>query len=769
MTIKQDHISAFAWLRALAQPFTYLGIVMLVTVYATLTYLLVIDRVKATDDATQNAENLARLIEQSVARAIRSADNTVLILRRSYLRDPANTDLVAWATDPDLKNGLTFQYSVINRDGLIKSSSYGRNAVGIDVSDRAHFQVHAESKDDTLYISEPIRLRSTGQNTIILSRRISNPDGSFAGVITASFDIDQLVRLYQSINLGKNGIISLIGRDGIVRAAGANGQPRWDVIGQRFPNAGILEAIEKSPSGQYWNEPQWKAGGRRFDGVKRLIAYRCVEDLPLVAVVGISEDEIFQHSTDNALAYLSISGILTIGILIAIAFAAIRQRKLMVAAREVEFQAYHDGMTALANRTAFRRAVDRALRQSKISGSNFNIFLLDLDNFKNVNDTLGHIAGDDLIRQVADRLKSAVGTADLVARIGGDEFAILQIPNGDSRNAALTLAGKLIELIGTPYDLDGHEAIVETSIGIAQSRTDGADTDQLVNSADLALYHAKAAGRNIFHMFEAGMAADARSRYELQNELRRAITRDEFEVYYQPLVDTRTMKVCGAEALLRWNHPRRGIVAPDAFIPIAESTGLIMLLGELVLRQACRDAAHWPRHIKVAVNLSPVQFRKGDVVAVVAAALEESGLDPKRLELEITESVLLAKDDSNLAKLHKLKQIGISIALDDFGTGYSSLSYLHTFPFDKIKIDRSFIAEITTRSDSAAIVCAVAGLAKSLDVTITAEGVETPEQFHLLRAAGCHQAQGYLFGRPRPALETQIAPLPEQSSKASAA
>jgi diguanylate cyclase (GGDEF)-like protein len=759
MPTTQRHSNAFNWLRALAQPVTFLGVVTLAIIYATLTYLIVLDREKATDDATQNAENLARLIEQSVSRAIRSADNTVLILRRSFLRDPANTDLVAWATDPDLRNDLTFQFSVIDPDGVIRSSSYGKDVIGIDVSDRAHFQFHRMSKRDSLHISEPITLRTTGQHTIILSRRISNPDGSFGGVLTSSFDIDQLIKLYQSINLGKDGIISLIGRDGIVRAAGANGQPRWDLIGRHFPNAGILDAIEKASSGLYWNEPKQKSVGQRFDGVKRLVAYRLVEDLPLVAVVGISEGSVFQRSFNNALIYVGITAFLTIGILIAIAFAAVRQRNLMSAAREVEFQAFHDGLTGLANRTAFRRAVDRAFADAKGAGKHFNILLLDLDNFKNVNDTLGHVAGDDLIRQVAGRLKSAIGPADLVARIGGDEFAIVQMPSGDSRAAAVALADRLIELIGTPYDLDGHEAIVETSIGIAQSRTDGADTDQLVNSADLALYQAKAAGRNIFQMFEATMAADARSRYELQNELRRAIARDEFEVYYQPLVDVRTMQVCGAEALIRWNHPQRGMVMPGMFIPIAESTGLIMQIGELVLRRACQDAMHWPPTIKVAVNLSPVQFRKGDIVAIAAAALRDSGLDPERLELEITESVLLARDESNLEKLHKLKQLGISIALDDFGTGYSSLSYLQAFPFDKIKIDRSFVADMTTRSDSAAIVCAVAGLGKSLDVKITAEGVETAEQFELLRAAGCDQAQGYLFGRPRPTLETRI-PLP---------
>ena len=273
----------------------------------------------------------------------------------------------------------------------------------------------------------------------------------------------------------------------------------------------------------------------------------------------------------------------------------------------------------------------------------------------------------------------------------------------------------------------------------------------------------------VLDLFKTEMEVDARRHYELENDLRHSVTRDEFEVYYQPLVDTSTTEMRGVEALLRWNHPQRGAVSPAAFIPAAESTGLIMLLGELVLRQACRDAAQWPEHIKVAVNLSPVQFRRGDIVATVTAALDESGLAPERLELEITESVLLTKDESNLVKLHALKGLGISIALDDFGTGYSSFSYLQTFPFDKLKIDQTFIADLTTRSDSAAIVCAITALARILNIKVTAEGVETPEQLALLRAAGCNLAQGFLFGRPRPAAELSFAAQPRPSSRASAA
>ena len=433
---------------------------------------------------------------------------------------------------------------------------------------------------------------------------------------------------------------------------------------------------------------------------------------------------------------------------------------------EILHLALHDALTNLPNRTLFRKHVDQALMRWRREGEPFILLLLDLDHFKAINDTLGHAAGDCLVRLVAGRLTPFMRDSNVVARLGGDEFAMVQTVSGDLREGAAMLANQLLQTIGEPFDLDGHQAIVETSIGIAMAPTDGTDTDQLLKNADLALYSAKSAGRNVFRFFEPRMGTEARLRYDLEADLRSSLALGEFQLHYQPVVDTASMDMCGVEALVRWFHPRRGTVLPGEFIPLAESTGLIVPLGEWVLRQACAEAVDWPADVRVAVNLSPIQFRKGNIVDIVTMALLDAGLPPARLELEITESVLLQTDETNLDKLHQLKKLGVSVVLDDFGTGYSSLRYLQMFPFDKIKIDRSFVSEIATRSDCAAIVCAAIGLAKSLNVTTTAEGVETAEQFELLRAAGCGQAQGYLFGRPCKASELQFIRSPKDKGQA---
>jgi predicted signal transduction protein with EAL and GGDEF domain len=343
--------------------------------------------------------------------------------------------------------------------------------------------------------------------------------------------------------------------------------------------------------------------------------------------------------------------------------------------------------------------------------------------------------------------------SDTVARLGGDEFAILQTVDSDQKDCAIVFANKILQALTEPYVLDGYKVMIGTSIGIALAPDNGTDPDQLLRNADLALYRTKAQGRNGYRFFEPWMEEAARSRRALEGDLRNAVARAEFELYYQTVIDIRTQEVCGTEALVRWHHPQRGLVSPDQFISLAEETGLIIPLGEWILRKACADAAPWPAHIKVAVNLSAVQFGKGDLLDIVTRALADANLAPERLELEVTESILLRNNGDNLAILNELKSLGVSVVLDDFGTGYSSLSYLQMFPFDKLKIDKSFVAELSNRAECAAIVCAVIGLGRSLGIGTTAEGVETREQFDLLRAAGCREAQGYLLSRPVPVSE----------------
>ncbi|MBR0704218.1 EAL domain-containing protein [Bradyrhizobium diazoefficiens] len=421
---------------------------------------------------------------------------------------------------------------------------------------------------------------------------------------------------------------------------------------------------------------------------------------------------------------------------------------------KISHMARHDALTSLPNRVLFHEQLEQGLRRTR-SGEQLAVLCLDLDHFKDINDSLGHPIGDALLKEVGRRLTAVVDESDTVARLGGDEFAVVQIGRSEE-TAARSLARRLVEVISAPYEIDDHQIVIGVSIGISLSPQDGSDPDELLKNADLALYRAKADGRGTYRFFETGMDARAQARRLLEMDLRAALQRGEFEPYYQPIRDVVSGRVVAFEALLRWNHPHRGLIAPIDFIPLAEETGLIVQLGEFVLRSACIDAASWPDDVDLAVNLSPVQFKNPNLIASVTEALAASGLDARRLELEITESVLLQNSEATLTTLHELRGMGVRISLDDFGTGYSSLSYLRSFPFDKIKIDRSFVSELATREDSMAIIRAVTGLGRSLGIVTTAEGVENDAQLELLRREGCNQAQGYLFSKPRPASDVTI-------------
>ncbi|MBI3703200.1 MAG: EAL domain-containing protein [Rhizobiales bacterium] len=427
----------------------------------------------------------------------------------------------------------------------------------------------------------------------------------------------------------------------------------------------------------------------------------------------------------------------------------------LLAEEKIRHLAHYDALTDLPNRVKFYDWMETALARMRRS-ENIAVLSLDLDHFKNVNDTLGHPAGDRLLQVVAERMRACVRAEDLVARLGGDEFAIVQVSSAKTPNIA-ELAARVIEQVGASYDIDGHQVVVGGSIGIAIAPGDGKVPDVIMKNADLALYRAKADGGGVYRFFEVGMDARMRARSVLELDLRKAIVNGEFELYYQPIVDVKSGHATGCEALVRWHHPERGLVLPGEFIALAEETGLIVPLGEWILRQACAAAARWPKHVTVAVNLSPAQFKSRNMVQTVISALAASGLAAGRLELEITELVLLQETEGAFAILHQLRELGIRIAMDDFGTGYSSLGYLRSFPFDKIKIDQSFIRDLTTKEDSVAIIRAVVGLSSSMGITTTAEGVETKDQLARLTAEGCNEVQGYLFSPPLPAGEIERA------------
>jgi diguanylate cyclase (GGDEF)-like protein len=418
---------------------------------------------------------------------------------------------------------------------------------------------------------------------------------------------------------------------------------------------------------------------------------------------------------------------------------------------QITHLAHYDALTDLPNRALFHERLKRELGRI-VSGKQLAVLYIDIDEFKSVNDSLGHPVGDELLKAVAGRLRSCIRETDFVARLGGDEFAVVQTDIEHSADVS-DLVTRIYQSIREPCKCLGHQVTTDASIGIALAPGDGTNLDQLLKNADLAMYGAKADGRRTYRFFEAGMDSRVKARRSLEMDLRKAIIEGGFEVYYQPTVDLQTNEITGCEALLRWRHPERGMISPAEFIPVAEETGLINQLGEWVLTTACAEAVTWPAHIKIAVNVSPVQFKRHTLALKVAGALAATGLAADRLELEITEAVLIRDDESALAMLHQLRAIGVRIALDDFGTGYSSLSYLQRFPFDKIKIDRSFVNDIAEPDGSACIVQAVVNIAAARHMTTTVEGVETTLQQELLRALGCTEMQGYLFSQPKPAAE----------------
>ena len=480
------------------------------------------------------------------------------------------------------------------------------------------------------------------------------------------------------------------------------------------------------------SEPPW-AGGRSSDELAARTWKHVRADGTLIDLAIYSRQLVYGDQPSVLLALMDIT-----------------ERKRAEA--RLAFMAQHDALTGLPNRNLLRQHMDEIMLHTRRGAEKIAVLVLGIDNFKSVNDTLGHGIGDKLLRGVGKRLRSMLREEDTLARLNSDEFAIVQ--SGLTRpEDAVLLARRLLEAIGDPFLLDGHSVVIGASIGIAMAPGDGDESEKLLKHADMALSRAKNDARGTFSFFEAGMDARAQSRRKIEIDLRDAIQNDVLRPYYQPLIDLASGRITGFEALVRWPHPERGMISPAEFIPVAEETGLINGLGGLMLRRACLDAALWPGDVRVAVNLSPLQFRVGNLLSVVMDALRQSGLPAKRLELEITETLLLEKSSQVLATLHALRSLGVRISMDDFGTGYSSLSYLRSFPFDKIKIDQSFVRDLASNRDAQAIVRSIISLGIGLGVTITAEGVETEAELSCLRAEGCHEGQGYLFSHARPNAE----------------
>ncbi|MCV0370151.1 MULTISPECIES: EAL domain-containing protein [Filomicrobium] len=719
---------------------TFLGLAMVAVIWGGLVMRDYEASSSAYAETRRIQDNIIRLFEENVLRSIKEVDKSVLYMRRVIENNYSSVDLHNLVASKDILSDLIVQVAIMDENGIMHASSAGpQPAPKQDLSDRAHYRAHVNNLNDELYISAPVVGRVSKKWSVQITRKFLKPDGSFGGVVVASLNPEHFTEFYRSIKFGNTTFISIVGMDGIVRASGGPVSDLYE-LGENLSHSELLRNLHQRSAGDFIDR---EAG--------RLVTFRKVRGYPLAVTMSIEENEIYADIRNGRVGNFLLGLILTLGIGAAVARNVRNQL-------EVSRLAVQDTLTTLPNRRVFRDELERLTslfgRSDNGTDHSFAIFTLDVDHFKTVNDTLGHPVGDALLIEVGHRIRSVVNEADLVCRLGGDEFAIL-VPSVKDRSSAEALAQTLIKVITQPFEVEGHTIVVTASVGIAIGSESGLDPDELMIASDLALYAAKTGGRRTYRFFHKEMADEIEVRRRLELELRSVLEQDQLELHYQPIVDLRQNKICGFEALMRWRHPKKGLIPPDQFISVAEETGLIVPMGAWALREACKQAAQWPNDIKIAVNLSAEQFKDPNLFETVLDAVFEAGISPGRLELEITESLLLDDSTDTLAILHKLRKAGIRTAMDDFGTGYSSLAYLMSFPFDKIKIDRSFVSELNKRPEHNVIVRAIIKIGRVFNMTVTGEGVETAQQFKYLRTLGCLEAQGYHISRPLPAGELE--------------
>ncbi len=747
------HLTQLPKLLAERRSSAMLGLVIIVMLWAGVFLKFSQDVSGDLKDAERTSEGFAMVFEENVLRSIDELDNILFYLRSNIEARKETTDYNTILHATAMPNDILVQVSIIDARGIMRASTAGpQPAPFVDLSDREHYKAQVNSKEDRLFISKPLIGRVSNKWSVQLSRRFLNADGSFGGVVVASLDPEHFTEFYNKVDLASSGSIALIGSDGVVRSAG--GQSSELRMGQDITGTDLFSRMQTRFNSQFEERD-------RLTGQTRLIALRKVKGQPLWVSVSLDKNEVIAGSYADLRMNCIAAAILTLIILAAMELifrtegnARQKSRQLEQTLEMMARLASEDSLTGLLNCRGFRSALIE-LEDQRHAGPEgrdkieYAVLFLDLDRFKIINDTLGHRVGDLLLQETAQRLRASLRSTDVMARLGGDEFAVIA-RYVNTRSALDDLAQCLIKTIREPFDLSGYRVRTTISIGIAVSPTDAESADDLVVAADLALYAAKERNRDGYQFYEPSMTKELTDRRQIETDLREAIEHNELELRYQPIVNLEDNSVTGFEALARWNHRTKGFVPPSDFIPIAEDTGLMTRLGEWALIEACGKIATLPAHLTLAVNLSPVQFAAPDLVDVIQRALVSSGLAPHRLELEITESVLLENNEKIISMLRRLRQLGVCIALDDFGTGYSALSYLRKFPLDKIKIDRSFVTDIATRSDQVAIIQAVLNIARALGMTVTAEGVETVIQRDFLKALGCDSAQGYLFGKPVP-------------------
>jgi diguanylate cyclase (GGDEF)-like protein len=722
--------------------------ILLVAMWALVGFSLLASRQHALGDASSQSRNLAIAFREEIAKILRGVDGATNLIAGRMRREGRDFDLYAWGQERALVSPGIARAVIVNPDGKLRSATAAAHPGAIELSDRDYFRAQVDGNFHGLYIGQPILGRILGTPVLPISRRVDAADGTFLGVVVVLISPDALTTLPKSIDLGPQGTMTLTGLDDIIRARFSADSPDGTKgIGTSIAGGPRPPVIEANGLGRFVRTSM-------LDGVTRIYTYSRVGSYPLVVTVGLG----LEHELAGWRALAAMIVALALGatlLLSGLAAYLIRQiYRDVTTTLAIIHSAEHDFLTGLPNRMLLKDRIGQAIAWARRHKTRVAVLFLDLDGFKHINDSLGHLIGDKLLQSIAKRLSSYVRGSDTVSRQGGDEFVVLLSEVNRPEDAAIA-AKKMLRQVAEVHPIDRQDLHITTSIGVSVYPEDGLDADTLIKNADTAMYQAKELGHDSYKFFTPSMNERAVKRQAFEEGLRRAVERQEFMLHYQPKIDLKTGAITGAEALLRWTHPTRGPIPPAEFIPVAEDCGLIVPIGAWVLRTACGQAQAWVSAglpvTPIAVNVSAIEFGDENFLENLFAILGETGLDPSLLEVELTESLLMRHAESAALVLRALRDRGVQVAIDDFGTGYSSLGYLRKFPLDALKIDQSFVRQISTAGEDTAIVTAVISMARGLNLRVIAEGVETADELAFLRAHHCEEAQGYYFSRPVPA------------------
>jgi diguanylate cyclase (GGDEF)-like protein len=715
-----------------------IGLLLFAGICCGTVFRLAAERAAAVKQAAARADTLAKAFEQWSIRNLATFDQMASFVKYEYESNGKTDSLAEDIRQARLPNAALVLTSLVDERGDIIASSHSSPAQ-VNVSDREHFKFHQHQDSGKANISVPLIGRLSGAWTIQLTRRLNHRDGTFAGMVSIAIAPSTFTDYYDGADLGRDGLLAVIGADGITRAWRAGSDVRQ---GASLDLAAFRQSLQAARA---HDMPL----ASPVDGRIRYASMRDLKDYPLAVEVGLSEDEALADYYRKRRLYLA-AAVLALALLSAsFSLATFFMWRLKRSAAEMHYLSRFDALTGLPNRAAFHLDLASAIAGA-VPTSQVAVLFIDLDNFKTVNDSLGHAEGDALLKLVAAALKRVVRPDDVVCRLGGDEFTII-LRNVSDRAAASVVAERVLEVLSVPLSVGERWISTNASIGISLSPEHAADAGAALVAADLAMYQAKSGGKNRLAFFRPEDGAAAAERLELEAAVRHGLANGEFFLQYQPKVDACSGSVTGFEALIRWNHPRRGIVHPGAFISIAEASGLILPMGRLVLEMACRQMRRWHDDgmgwIRVAINVSAEQFKRSNLVEDIRGALSRHDVPADALELELTESLLMEDPDAARATLRQLQAMGIRIAMDDFGVGHSSLSLLRIFKVDVLKIDGSFVKEVPANEETAVLIRAVVTMARAMRMKIVAEGVETEAQRRFLVEAGCDVLQGFLFGK----------------------